>query len=160
MPKADSWYRPAFTLKTAVLCKDGSYKWLLWTASPFSQEGLIYAVARDITSRKQAESALQRQAVAMDAAYDGIAILNDAQEEYIYLNYAYLKMYGIASPSSELCVEESWKILYSDAEVQYFQGEVMPVLQQKGYCNIEAIGQRSDGTKFPSRIVADTACRR
>ncbi|WP_293346996.1 MULTISPECIES: PAS domain S-box protein [unclassified Microcoleus] len=131
------------------LCQDGSYKWLLWTASPFSEEGLIYAVARDITSRKKAESELQRQAVAMAAAHDGIAIFN-ARKECIYSNDAYLKMYGLAS-ASEL-YGKKWKMLYSRAEIQYLEREIIPALQEKGYCNIEAIGQRRDGTKFPQEL--------
>ena len=39
-------------------CGDGSYKWLLWNATPNEDEGLIFAVARDITVRKQAERRL------------------------------------------------------------------------------------------------------
>lgn len=131
------------------ICKDGSYKCLLWTASPYSEEGLIYSVGHDITDRKQAESKLQQQAVAMAAAYDGIAIFN-ARKECIYSNDAYLKMYALAG-ASELCGKK-WKMLYSQTEIQYFEREVMPVLQQKGYCNIEATGQRRDGTKFPQEL--------
>jgi PAS domain S-box-containing protein len=40
-------------------CQDGSYKWLSWTAVPFLEDGLIYAVARDISNKKQTEAALQ-----------------------------------------------------------------------------------------------------
>lgn len=40
-------------------CQDGSYKWLAWTAVPVITEGLIYCVARDITSAKQVESNLR-----------------------------------------------------------------------------------------------------
>ena len=39
--------------------KDGSYKWLSWSATPFREQGLIYAVARDITELKQTEKALR-----------------------------------------------------------------------------------------------------
>jgi PAS domain S-box-containing protein len=42
--------------------KDGSYKRLQWTASPFIHQGLIYAVARDVTDRRAAEEALQQNA--------------------------------------------------------------------------------------------------
>lgn len=36
-------------------CKDGTYRWLLWTSTPVVEQNRIYAVARDITQRKQAE---------------------------------------------------------------------------------------------------------
>ncbi len=41
-------------------CKDGTYKWLLWSASPFPEGELIYAAARDITERRQSEDQLRR----------------------------------------------------------------------------------------------------
>jgi PAS domain S-box-containing protein len=40
------------------LAKDGSCRWLLWNAAPHAEEQLIYAVAHDVTERKQAEAAL------------------------------------------------------------------------------------------------------
>jgi PAS domain S-box-containing protein len=139
----------SISFENRYICKDGSYKCLLWTASPFSEEGLIYSVGHDITSRKQAESKLQRQAVAMAAAYDGIAILN-ASEEYIYSNQAYLKMYGFLNPSDLL--GKSWKDFYEEAKIKQVEREIMPELQKKGYCNIEATGQRRDGTLFPQEL--------
>jgi PAS domain S-box-containing protein len=39
-------------------CKDGSYRWFLWNATPSPEDGLIYATARDVTERKAAEAAL------------------------------------------------------------------------------------------------------
>lgn len=39
--------------------RDGSYRWLQWTAMPLGAEQLIYTVARDITTRKQTEIALR-----------------------------------------------------------------------------------------------------
>ena len=42
-------------------CKDGSYRWLLWSATAI-KDGLIYATARDVTERKQMEASLRKSA--------------------------------------------------------------------------------------------------
>jgi PAS domain S-box-containing protein len=39
-------------------CKDGTYKWLAWTSHPDLKEGLLYAVAREVTQRKQEVNSL------------------------------------------------------------------------------------------------------
>ncbi|MGB7212619.1 MAG: PAS domain S-box protein [Gemmatimonadales bacterium] len=39
--------------------KDGSYRWLEWNATPMTAEGLIYAVARDVTVTKEMEVELR-----------------------------------------------------------------------------------------------------
>lgn len=58
----DQWIREGRALRQnksvsglQVLCtrKDGQMVWLEWTAAPMAGEGLIYAVARDITQRKE-----------------------------------------------------------------------------------------------------------
>jgi PAS domain S-box-containing protein len=40
-------------------CRDGSYRWLAWTASPSVPEERIYAVARDVTAEKKATEDLR-----------------------------------------------------------------------------------------------------
>jgi PAS domain S-box-containing protein len=40
--------------------KDGGYRWLLWNATPFPEEQVIYAIARDVTDQKQAAEDLER----------------------------------------------------------------------------------------------------
>ncbi len=44
-------------------CKDGSYKWLDWTSAPVIEEGLMYAVARDVSEAKAATEVLAHQAL-------------------------------------------------------------------------------------------------
>ncbi len=40
-------------------CKNGGYRWLLWQATPDTERGLIYAVARDVTESKELEDRLR-----------------------------------------------------------------------------------------------------
>ena len=56
--------------------KDGSYRWLLWNATPFAQHQVIYAAARDITERKRAESSIERLRAEAEAA-------NRAKSEFL-----------------------------------------------------------------------------
>jgi glucose-6-phosphate 1-dehydrogenase len=42
------------------LCRDGSYRWLLWNSRPDADQRVIYGVARDVTSLKAAEEERER----------------------------------------------------------------------------------------------------
>jgi two-component system, cell cycle sensor histidine kinase and response regulator CckA len=46
------------TFENRYRCKDGSYRWILWQATPVPERQLIYAAGRDITDRKAVEQAL------------------------------------------------------------------------------------------------------
>ena len=48
---------PTIRFENRYRCKDGQYKWLLWTCRP--DGATLYAAARDITDRKVQESLLQ-----------------------------------------------------------------------------------------------------
>lgn len=53
--------------------KDGSSRWLDWTATGIPEEDLIYASARDITDRKEAEDTARRLAAAGEFRLKGAA---------------------------------------------------------------------------------------
>jgi two-component system sensor kinase FixL len=43
---------PICNFENRYRCKDGSYRWLSWTSVPATDEGFLYAIARDITAQK------------------------------------------------------------------------------------------------------------
>ena len=43
------------SFENRVLCKDGSYRWIEWTATPVTEGRVIYAVGRDVTERRRSE---------------------------------------------------------------------------------------------------------
>jgi PAS domain S-box-containing protein len=42
-------------------CRDGLYKWLAWSTFGFVEEGVLYAIARDITNSKQTKATLRER---------------------------------------------------------------------------------------------------
>ncbi len=54
--------KTVITFENRYRCKDGSYRWISWNSYPLMEEKLIFADARDITERKNAEEQIARQA--------------------------------------------------------------------------------------------------
>ncbi len=109
--------------------------------------------ARDTTDHKKAEEKLKRQADAMEASADGIAILNK-DELFVYVNKAHAGIYGY--DASEGLVGQSWRVLYDDQELQRFDRDIMRQLRQNGRWTGEATGKRKDGSFFPQELSLTT----
>ncbi len=81
-------------------CKNGSYRWLQWTAQEIVGQQRVYAVARDITDRKQAEEALreseERYRSVIAAMQDGIVLL-DADGSITSCNAAAERILGLSA---------------------------------------------------------------
>jgi PAS domain S-box-containing protein len=51
------------------LHKDGTHRWLLWAATPYVEQQVVYAAAHDITERKAAEETLAQYARDLEATH-------------------------------------------------------------------------------------------
>jgi PAS domain S-box-containing protein len=58
------------------LCKDGSYKWLLWNAVSVPEQKIIYAVARDVTESRRSEEVRKHLAAVVNSSDDAIISKN------------------------------------------------------------------------------------
>ena len=54
--------RTQMDIESRCLCKDGSYRWIAWTAVPILEDEVFYMVGRDTTERRRAEQALEERA--------------------------------------------------------------------------------------------------
>ena len=59
------------------LCKDGSFRWLLWNSTADAAEQLIYGVARDVTPRKRAEEERERLVEELQTALREVRTLRE-----------------------------------------------------------------------------------
>lgn len=57
------------TFENRYICKDGSYKWISWNAHPLVDEGLIFAVVRDVTGQKKMEQEIQERIQELENFY-------------------------------------------------------------------------------------------
>jgi PAS domain S-box-containing protein len=74
-------------------CKDGSYRWIFWSAKTLPNRQLIYAVGRDITERKAIEEELLRIGKAISSTSDAIYIA-DTTGKVTYLNPAFRELFA------------------------------------------------------------------
>jgi PAS domain S-box-containing protein len=58
----------ARSFENRYLCRDGSWRWLLWTATADLDRRVIYSVARDVTARKEAEAERERLVLELQTA--------------------------------------------------------------------------------------------
>jgi PAS domain S-box-containing protein len=65
-------------------CRDGSFRWLGWTAAPFPEEQLIYIFARDITAKKAAESEIKGLNGELERRIKSLTELNAELEAFGY----------------------------------------------------------------------------
>jgi signal transduction histidine kinase len=64
--------------------KDGSYRWLLWSAAPFPAENLIYIFAHDITPRRRAEAEVALLNRQLEQRLDALTVINGELEAFNY----------------------------------------------------------------------------
>ena len=135
------------------LTKDGGYRWIeVFARLTLDARNQITGTAgtlNDITERKQAEQTLQKQRVAIEAAIDGVALLDD-EGHFTYLNQTHVEMFGYRRPDELL--GQSWRMLYSDQAVADFEQAAFPELIKTGKWRGTVTASRHDGSTFAEEV--------
>ncbi|MGC9526952.1 MAG: histidine kinase dimerization/phosphoacceptor domain -containing protein [Limnospira sp.] len=103
----------------------------------------------EIAERQYIERSLEQQLAAVEAAIDGIAIL-DRNSEYIYINRAHVELLGYNCAADLL--GKSWRQIYDAEDIRWFETQVFPILMHRGHWRGEAMAKRRDGSRFPQEV--------
>ncbi|MFN3431385.1 MAG: PAS domain S-box protein, partial [Candidatus Sericytochromatia bacterium] len=142
-----------FHFENRYRTKAGEYRLLEWTAA--FEDGLVYAVARDITERRRVLQALTaseaRYRALFEANQDAIVVA-DAERVIMDVNPAFTATFGYTADEA---IGRSTTFLYADAEQH---GQVTRALKAEGsaHATIRALPQyrRKNGETFPSELTA------
>jgi PAS domain S-box-containing protein len=122
-----------------------------WRILRFSLLGvsiLCFAMRIGFSGYREAKTAetVRRQALAMDAAADGISILGE-DGKFIYLNAAFARMMGYENPESMLSM--TWRQIYDPRDIELLEQRVRKSLEAEGKWSGQISLRRRDGTVFP-----------
>lgn len=131
-------------------CKDGSYRVLLWNATPVPGEGLIYSSAHDITERKLALQEMDAQAKALGdlkAALDmhSIVAITDSKGKITFVND---KFCAISKYSREELVGQDHRIINSGFHPKEFIRDIWRTIGQGRSWKGEIKNRAKDGSLY------------
>lgn len=103
---------------------------------------------RNLVGRYRAARTVTRQAQAMEAATDGIAIVDEAGR-YADANNAYTELFGTTRAA---LVGQHWTATVADDQVVHLRETVGPAMRADGEWTGVVQGRRTDGATFPMRV--------
>ncbi|WP_268899097.1 bacterio-opsin activator domain-containing protein [Haloarcula rubra] len=113
------------------------------TSSIRSLLRIVAGNAETALDRLESERTERRRSAAVEAANDGIAIL-DKDAEFVYVNPAYADIFDYED--RETLVQQGWQELLDGDSVERMQTEVIPSVTDAGAWRGELTGIRRDGS--------------
>ena len=110
-----------YGFQNRYICKDGSVKWLSWNSHPYSDEGVIFSVARDITELKKAEKELLESQQMLRLVIDTIPVRvfwKDVDLCYLGCNMPFARDAGHNDPA-ELIGKDDYAMAWQDQAELY-----------------------------------------
>jgi PAS domain S-box-containing protein len=138
-------------------CKDGSYRWFLWSARSLVDEQLIFASARDMTQHRRAEETLVKSQRMFQGLFENAPdaiILVDQAGRIVRINAQGEALFGftraeLIGQSVEMLMPERYRVRHGGHLAGYFAA---PHNREMGV-GLELFGSRKDGSEFPVDIM-------
>lgn len=132
--------------------KDGALRWLQWRSSGANDEGLLFAVARDVTERRQSQRAArereQRLNSILRAAPVGIGFLVEGRFQQVNQRLCELTGYD----EDTLLGRSSREIFPPDGDRRWMGDRHFRQLSEAGSATMEAWVRRSNGQLVPTLL--------
>jgi PAS domain S-box-containing protein len=146
--------RDLTSFEIRIRCKDGTYKWISWSATAFQTQNLMYAAGRDITERKRTESQVRLQAAALESAGNAIVIA-DRDGSITWVNPAFTRLTGYAA---EEAIGQNPRLLKSGQHDEAFYRQMWQTLSSGKVWRGELVNKRKDGTVYNEEMTITPVC--
>ena len=133
--------RSTLSFENRYRCKDGSYRWLLWSAVVRPERGLIYCIAADVTERK-------REAARLAAQYAVTRVLAEAPT----LASATPRILQAVCESLDWSVGAIWRVDQKDKLLRCVETWHMPSAQVKEFDQGTHSRTFPPGVGLPGRV--------
>ncbi len=156
------------------LSKDGSYRWLSWSASLLKNEGIVFADVRDITKQKISEEALRESEEKYRTLFESdpdYTILMDTEGIIVDVNNATTSITGIPREeiigktlsNTDIILKEDNVIqldrfskILNKKEIQHYEARLMDKFEKERWVNVKITTiERENNVRYVLIIASD-----
>ena len=136
--------KKSFSYDAQFINAAGEIRWIQWNIIPHSRKKQFYAAGRDITLLKQQEEQLRVSYTAMEAAANGIYLMNK-DKVITWVNSSFSKISGY--PREEIAGKTP-KVLSSGVHSEEFFRSIMDTLNSGMVWTGEVVNRKPDGMLY------------